>query len=104
MLNKCLDDAIAAALTEYARQLESSTVEKAIRDGDRIGVLGDGLRVALVAARVAFQAIQSGKVGFAGSTGLVLERSLKGAEDMNERLQGEIEDFRRYGAVEHRPS
>ena len=102
VLNSCLDQAIAAALTEYVREREASGDEKADREGDRVRVLGEGLRVSLVAAKVAFEAIQSGKVGFAGSTGMVLERSLKGAEDMNDRLQEEIGDFRRGSPAEYR--
>jgi hypothetical protein len=93
MLNRCLDDAIAAAVTEYERQRDASATGKAAHDGNRIRVLGDGLRVSFEAARVAFEAIQSGKVGFAGSTGMVLARSLRAAEDLNERLQAEIVGF-----------
>jgi hypothetical protein len=93
MLNRCLDDAIAAAVTEYERERDASASGKAAHDGNRIRVLGDGLRVTFQAARVAFEAIQSGKVGFAGSTGMVLARSLKAADDLNERLQAELADF-----------
>jgi hypothetical protein len=104
LLNCCLDEAIAAALTEYVLEREAFAHERARREGDRASVLGEGLRVSLVAANVAFEAIQSGKVGFAGSTGMVLERSLKGAEDMNDRLQQVIGDFRRASPAEYRPA
>ena len=58
-------------------------------------VLGDGLRASVSAAQVAFDAIQSGKVGIAGSTGTVLGRSLQAIADLNERIQAEMADFAR---------
>ena len=47
-------------------------------EDNRLRVLGDALRASVQAARVAFEAIQSGKVGIAGNTGMVLARNLKG--------------------------
>ena len=63
-LNRCLDDAIAGAVTEHARE----------------GVAGDEhsleLRTLAVTALVAFEALQDGNVGAGGSTGGVVHRSL----------------------------
>jgi hypothetical protein len=89
-LNWCLDDAIAAAITEYQRARDAATSAKAAHEDNRIRVLGDALRASVLAARTAFEAIQSGKVGMTGNTGMVLARNLKGIEDLNERLQLEI--------------
>jgi hypothetical protein len=65
-LNRCLDDAIASAVTEYARA---------------IPVPSDGQSLELVTlsdtAITAFEVLQKGTVGIAGSTGAVLYRSLQ---------------------------
>jgi hypothetical protein len=85
MLNRCLDDAIAAAITQYGDERDSTASSKSACEGDRVRVLGDGLRASVRAARVAFDAIKSGKVGIGGSTGAVLDRCLTSIEDLNER-------------------
>ena len=91
MLNRCLDDAIAAAITAYQSERDASASAKAAHEDNRLRVLGDGLRTSVQAARVAFEVIQSGKVGVNGTTAMVLARSLKGIEDLNERLQVELQ-------------
>jgi hypothetical protein len=91
-LNGCLDNAIASAITEYERARDASTRVKSAQETNRVRVLGNALRVSVQVARVAFDAIQSGKVGMSGSTGMVLTRNLQGIEDLNERLQVEISD------------
>ena len=65
-LNRCLDDAIAAAVTEHARDQELT------RDGESYE-----LRHSINVAMVAFEMIKSGNVGIRGSTGALLHRSLK---------------------------
>ena len=72
LLNKCLDDAIASAVTEYGRkQGQSSADGKAPHGSERLE-----LRNLSHAALLAFEAIRSGQVGIAGSTGAVLHRNL----------------------------
>jgi hypothetical protein len=72
LLNKCLDDAIASAVTEFGRKSgESSADGKAARESERLD-----LRNLSIAALLAFEAIRSGQVGIAGSTGAVLYRNL----------------------------
>jgi len=74
LLNKCLDDAIASAVTEFGRkQGQSSSDGKAAHAPERFE-----LRDLSKAALVAFEAIRSGQVGIAGSTGAVLQRNLIG--------------------------
>jgi hypothetical protein len=90
MLNRCLDNAIAAAITEFERARDASASARAAREDTQLRALSDGLRASVQTARVAFEAIQSGKVGISGSTGAVLARSLQGIEDLNERLRLEI--------------
>jgi len=74
VLNLCLDDAIASAVTEYARQRDVETVGAEVK---RRGFFAHELRNHLNTAALAFQAVKSGKVGITGSTVGVLERSLQ---------------------------
>lgn len=81
-LNLCLDDAIAGAVTEYARQREH-TIEAA--GTERLGVLTHEMRNFLNTATLSFHSIQSGHVAVGGSTGMVLGRSLAGLRDLLDR-------------------
>lgn len=81
-LNLCLDDAIAGAVTEYARQRERSIEAEGT---ERLGVLTHEMRNFLNTATLAFQSIQSGRVAVNGSTGMVLGRSLTGLCDLLDR-------------------
>lgn len=64
-LNQCLDDAIAGALTEFARGQERS------RDGEL-----SELWSLVNSASVAFEALQSGRVGVRGATAGVARQCL----------------------------
>ena len=64
-LNRCLDDAIAGAVTEYAGEQEVT------RDGQ-----SQELRALTNTAIAAFEVLQTGRVGIGGSTGTVVHRSL----------------------------
>lgn len=78
-LNKCLDDAIAGAVTEYTRLREVS------RDKDeteRLGFLAHELRNKINSAMLAYGILKDGQVGLGGSTGAVLGRSLRGLQDL----------------------
>jgi signal transduction histidine kinase len=72
--NRCLDDAMAQAVTEYTRTREQSIAEE---ETERLGNLAHELRNALGAAMLAFQAIGTGGVGFGGSTAALLGRNLR---------------------------
>src|SRR5688572_6648357 len=72
-LNRCLDDAVAAAVTEFGRQREQSIADQGV---EHLGVLAHELRNALNTATLAFGALQSGAVGTGGSTSAILSRSL----------------------------
>jgi hypothetical protein len=85
-LNRCLDDAIAGAVTEYGRERDPLNAGDEAVDGVRRGRLGRDLLKAIQIARFAFEAIRSGKVGVAGSTGTVLGLGLTTANDLAERL------------------
>ena len=79
MLNRCLDDAIAGAVTEYGRARNQSTLDgETARGSERLGFLAHELRNLINTAIVAFEVLKTGNVGVAGSTGTVLYRSLMG--------------------------
>jgi hypothetical protein len=73
VLNLCLDDAIAGAVTEYTRELERATAGKGT---DRLGVLADEMLNQLTPAMLAFAAIKNGTVAAGGSTAMVIDRNL----------------------------
>jgi signal transduction histidine kinase len=74
--NRCLDDAIAWAVTEYSRTREQSITDEGM---ERSGNLAHELRNALSAAMLSFQTLKMGTVGTGGSTAAVLDRSLRRA-------------------------
>jgi signal transduction histidine kinase len=74
IFNRCLDDAIAEAVTEYTRRREQSITAEGT---ERLGELAHELRNAIGAAIVSFEVLRLGKVGLDGSTAGVLSRSLR---------------------------
>ncbi len=86
-LNRCLDDAIAEAVTEYSRQREQAASDRTL---ERLGYFAHELRNALHAATLAFDALKSGAVGPAGSTGTVLERSFRRMRSLVDRQLAEV--------------
>lgn len=91
MLNGCLDDAIAGAVTQYGRDRAKSTKQDdADRENQRLGYFAHELRNFIQTAMMAFDALQSGKVGTSGSTGAILRRSLTGARDLIGRSLAEV--------------
>ena len=78
-LNRCLDEAIAGAVTEYGREQNQSTLDgESARGSERLGFLAHELRNLTNTAIFAFEVLKTGNVGVAGSTGSVLHRSLMG--------------------------
>jgi hypothetical protein len=90
MLNRCLDDAIAGAVTEYGREPDQSIAQKAPSESEALGSLVHELRSSIQTATIALDMIKSGSVGIAGSTGTVLDRSLAGAHGLINRLLVEV--------------
>ena len=69
-LNRCLDNGIADAVTEYAFQRGSLAEEKSVQSmHERLGFLAHELRNQLQTATLAVMAIKAGRVGLAGATG-----------------------------------
>lgn len=87
IFNQCQDEAIAAAVTEYARQREGSI---SAQGTERIGFLAHELRNLINAAMLSFEMIKSGNVGAGGSTGAMLGRSLQGLRDLVDRSLAEV--------------
>ena len=76
-LNRCLDNAIADAVTEFSSQREVAASRQAsVECNERVGFLLHELRNALLTAKLAFTALESGKLPVAGATGGVLRHSL----------------------------
>jgi signal transduction histidine kinase len=91
MLNRCLDDAIAAAVTRYGiEQTQSGIDGEAARGTERLGFLAHELRNLTHTAVLAFEVLKTGNVGVAGSTGAVLDRSLRGITTLVSRSLAEV--------------
>jgi signal transduction histidine kinase len=91
MLNRCLDDAIAGAVTQYGRERNQSTLEReAARGSERLGFFAHELRNLVHTAIMAFEVLKTGNVGVAGSTGTVLDRSLMGLRALIGRSLAEV--------------
>jgi hypothetical protein len=84
-LHRCLDDAIAGAVSAYSRERERTTTATASHN-ERLEVLARELRSSINTARVALRVIKSGSVGLEGSTGAVVDENLIAAQDMADRL------------------
>jgi len=76
-LNRCLDNAIADAVTEFSFQRDANVARRqSAEENERLGFLVHELRNHLHTATLAFRALESGTLPVAGSTGSVLKRSL----------------------------
>jgi signal transduction histidine kinase len=90
-LNRCLDEAIAGAVTEYGRAQNQSSVDReTTRGSERLGFFAHELRNLINTAIMAFEVLKTGNVGVAGSTGTVLHRSLVGLRALMGRSLAEV--------------
>ncbi len=90
-LNRCLDEAIAGAVTEYGREQNQTTLAgEAARGSERLGYLAHELRNLTNTAMFAFELLKTGEVGIAGSTGRVLHRSLLALRNLSGRSLDEV--------------
>jgi hypothetical protein len=85
--NRCLDQAIARAVTEYMRQHQLTTTEAGT---ERLGSLSHELRNSLSGALLAFDILKKGNVGVSGATGTLLGRSLIALRDIVDRSFAEV--------------
>lgn len=76
-LNRCLDNAIAGAVTEFSYQRDVALARKQEHAVEqRIGFLAHELRNSLSSAKLAVAALELGNLSIAGATGGVLKRAL----------------------------
>ena len=91
ILNRCLDDAIAGAVTEYGRERTQSGIDgESARGNERLGFFAHELRNLMNTALMAFEVLKTGNVGVVGSTGTVLQRSLMASRALITRSLAEV--------------
>jgi signal transduction histidine kinase len=88
-LNRCLDNGIAVAATEFNAQRDNIFADKDARANERLGFFAHELRNHLNSATLALTAIKAGSVGLTGATGAVLDRSLVGLRRLIDRSLAE---------------
>lgn len=96
-LNRCLDDAIADAVTAFGWQHDRAMTARNDRAmSERLGNLAHEFRNYLNTAILSFAAIKRGSVGLDGSTAAVLDRALG---SLKELVDGALTDVRLDGSV-----
>ena len=98
-LNRCLDDAIADAVSEYGRERQRIVEDEGEqRFNERLGMFVHDLRNQLTKALLAFDVLKTGKVGLGGSTAAALGRNLTGLRDLIDRS---LVDVRLTAGLQH---
>jgi hypothetical protein len=87
--NRCLDNAIAGAVTEYARHTPASNEGSFRTSNSGLRPLARELRDHLHTAKLAVSAIKTGTVSIGGTTASVLDHSLLAMGDLIERWLAE---------------
>ncbi|HVF35949.1 MAG TPA: HAMP domain-containing sensor histidine kinase [Candidatus Saccharimonadia bacterium] len=92
--NRCLDEAIADAVTAYAGHRDSIASERGERgerdSAERLGELAHELRNALNTAMLSFGVIKSGRVAIGGATSALVERSHFQLRDIIDRALAQV--------------
>lgn len=90
-LNRCLDNAIANAVTEFGYQRDFVVADKQAHAlNERLGFFAHELRNQLCTATLALSIIKDGSVGLTGATGGVLDRALVGLSNLIDRSLAEV--------------
>jgi signal transduction histidine kinase len=90
-LNRCLDNAIADAVTEFSTARDASLLNQQSSEmNERIGFLMHELRNSLGSATLAVTAMESGNITIAGATGAILKRSLAAMARLIDRSLSEV--------------
>jgi signal transduction histidine kinase len=87
IFNRCVDDAIAGAVTAYSRKRQRNLASV---ETERLSVLIHELRNLLSTAVLSFDLIKKGTVTVDGSTGAMHSRSLAGVRTLVERSLAEM--------------
>jgi signal transduction histidine kinase len=91
LLNGCLDEAIADAITEFGRQRDQLMSDEMTRNmNERLGHFAHELRNLITNAILAVATIKKGTVGLSGATGALLDRALVGLRDLVDRTLVEV--------------
>jgi signal transduction histidine kinase len=76
-LNRCLDNAIADAVSGFAQERDTAiALQSSVDENQRLGFLVHELRNYLQTATLAFTALEAGKLAIGGSTSDLVKRSL----------------------------
>ena len=90
-LNRCLDNAIATAVTEFGYQHDFAMAGlQADALNERLGFFAHELRNLLCTATLALSIIKEGNVGLTGATGGVLDRALMGLGNLIDRSLADV--------------
>jgi len=90
-LNRCLDNAIANAVTEFSYQRDSmAAVSQAAAWNERLGFFAHELRNLIHTATLSLAAIKAGNVGVSGATAAILDRSLVALKNLVDRSLTEV--------------
>lgn len=90
-LNRCLDNAIASAITEFGYQRDFDVADQqTVELNERLGFFAHELRNQLCTATLALSIIKQGNVGLGGATGGVLDRALVGLANLIDRSLAEV--------------
>ena len=82
-LNRCLDNAISYAVTEFSFQRDAVTANvHALASTKKLGYFAHEMRNMLGTASLAFSAAKAGQLNLNGATGAILERSLGSLEKL----------------------
>jgi signal transduction histidine kinase len=86
-LNRCLDEAMADAISEFGRQRE---LQAADDETERLAIFAHELRKLLNESTQAFELLRNGRVGIGGSTGTMLSRNLAAIRDLIDHSLAEV--------------
>jgi signal transduction histidine kinase len=90
-LNRCLDNAVADAVTAHALQSSSILAEDGVQAlNAKLGSLAHELRNHVHTATLAIKAMRTGNVGLSGATGEVLDRSLISIRNLIDRSLADV--------------
>ena len=100
-LNRCLDNAIADAVSEFSFHRDASLdKERSVEANEKLGLLVHELRNALQTGNLSMRAIELGSLPLSGATGVVLKRSMATMGALIDHALGEV----RSRAVASQPS
>ena len=90
-LNRCLDNAIADAVSEFSSQRDTVIAERLSSEAnERLGFLVHELRNALQMANLAVRALELGGLTLTGATGAVLKRGLASMRSLIDTSLAEV--------------